>query len=554
MRSGLIDRFFRWLNSFSSSPIKSPATTAMPIADKRDQSATPAPPKPRTTDPGAKDSKSGKQRRRKKSSGVGAGAAVSAKAPAAAPGASARGDRQTSADQPAQRSKTAAPPSMEGWKIPSGDRQQPDEVLFQDFPLDPRILRAIVDDLQFRVCSPIQGLTLPHVLAGKDIAGKAQTGTGKTAAFLVGVLQKYLAPNARHRDLRQPMALALAPTRELALQIAKDADALSTYTPFRTVAVFGGMDYERQKRMLNDGVDLVVATPGRLIDFLRQGAVDCSKLDTLVIDEADRMLDMGFIPDVKRIISQLPKPEDRQTMLFSATLSHDIMNLASRWMRPEPVIVEVEPEHIIATGIEETIYAVSTAEKMPVLLWTLENEVCERVLIFRNRRRDVEDLPRNLQRYGVSSEMLSGDVDQKKRLRILEDFRSGAIKVIVATDVAGRGIHVDNISHVINYDLPYEAEDYVHRIGRTARAGSTGRAISFADEDCSFVIPDIEKYIDRALPITTPTDAMVQPRTPTAPMPPRRARPEDDGHFGGRPRRRDPRPAGTRVRRGGPRH
>ncbi|MGI5922418.1 MAG: DEAD/DEAH box helicase [Lentisphaeria bacterium] len=543
MRPGLIDRFFRWLNSFSSSPIKTPATTDRPEAAKHAQSAG-ASAKPRPpSDVDGKDGKRGKRRRRKKSSGA-------AKTSAAA---TAGGVQKASSERSAPRGKPATPPSMEGWKIPSGDRQQPDEVLFQDFPLDPRILRAIVDDLQFRICSPIQGLALPHVLAGKDIAGKAQTGTGKTAAFLVGVIQKYLAPNARQRDSRQPMALALAPTRELALQIAKDADALSAYTSLRTVAVFGGMDYERQKRLLNDGVDLVVATPGRLIDYLRQGAVDCSKLDILVIDEADRMLDMGFIPDVKRIVTQLPKPEERQTMLFSATLSRDIMNLASRWMRPEPVVVEVEPEHIVATGIDETIYAVSSAEKMPVLLWTLENEDCERVLIFRNRRRDVEELHRNLQRYGVSSEILSGDVDQKKRLRILEDFRNGAIKVIVATDVAGRGIHVDNISHVINYDLPYEAEDYVHRIGRTARAGSTGRAISFADEGCSFVIPDIEKFIDRALTITTPTEAMIQPRKPSAPMPPRRARQEGEGRFGDRSRRRDARPSGTRVRRGGPR-
>lgn len=548
MRSGLIDRFFRWLNSFSSCPIKSPVTSATVEREKSSAPTAKAAAKPaaeRKSSTGGKSKKSRRPRRRKKSvaaSGVATSSAASS-------------STKSGVAAPAQRSKSGMPPSMEGWKIPSGDRQAPDEVLFQDFPLDPRILRAIVDDLQFRICSPIQALALPHVLANKDIAGKAQTGTGKTAAFLVGILQKYLAPNARQRDQRQPMALALAPTRELALQIAKDAEELSVYSAMRTVAVFGGMDYERQKRLLNDGVDLVVATPGRLIDFLRQGAVDCSKLDTLVIDEADRMLDMGFIPDVTRIIAQLPKPEERQTMLFSATLSRDIMNLASRWMRPDPVVVEIEPEHIIASGIEETIYAVSTAEKMPVLLWTLENEACERVLIFRNRRRDVEELHRQLQRYGVGSEILSGDVEQKKRLRILEDFREGTTKVIVATDVAGRGIHVDNISHVINYDLPYEAEDYVHRIGRTARAGSSGRAISFADEDCSFVIPDIEEYIDRALPITTPSEAMIQPRPPSAPMPPRRSRQASEGRYSGRPRRsdRDSRPSGARVRRGGPR-
>ena len=421
--------------------------------------------------------------------------------------------------------------SMDGWEIPEGVREAPSDVLFQDFPLDKRILCAVLKDLQFTKCSPIQALALPHALKGEDLAGKAQTGTGKTAAFLITVLQRYLAEGERKRAPYQPLALALAPTRELALQIAKDAAALSAYCGcFHTVAVYGGMDYDKQRSLLVKDVDLVVATPGRLIDYMRQGAVDFSELSVLIIDEADRMLDMGFIPDVKRIVVQLPKPEKRQTMLFSATLSHDIMMLASRWMRPDPAVLEVEPEHIIATGIEETIYAVTSAEKMRVLLWILNQEDCRRVLIFRNRRRDVEELHSALMRCGVSSEMLSGDVDQKKRLRILEDFRSGKTKVIVATDVAGRGIHVDDITHVVNYDLPYEAEDYVHRVGRTARAGHTGKAISFADEDCSFVIPEIEKYINRPLPIT-------QLDTSELPLPEKQekaAERSEERHGGGR--------------------
>lgn len=403
------------------------------------------------------------------------------------------------------------PKTLGDWRVPEAVREQPEDVLFQDFPLDIRILRAVLDDLHFTKCTPIQGLTLPHALAGRDIAGKAQTGTGKTATFLIAMLQRYLqGGGATERAANEPFALALAPTRELAIQIAHDANALCAYCHFKTVAVYGGMDYDRQRRLLNEHPDLVVATPGRLIDFLQQHAVSLDKVETLIIDEADRMLDMGFIPDVKRIISRLRGPETRQTMLFSATLSHDIMNLASRWMRPDPVRMEVEPEHIVAEGIEETVYSATSREKLPILLWTLSHEDCHRVLIFRNRRSEVEALHDELKRFGVESEMLSGDVDQKKRLRILEDFRTGKVKVIVATDVAGRGIHVDDVSHVINYDFPYEAEDYVHRVGRTARAGHKGRAISFADEESSFVIPDIETYIGRSLPITQPSEEMLQ--------------------------------------------
>ncbi|HPY89279.1 MAG TPA: DEAD/DEAH box helicase [Lentisphaeria bacterium] len=443
-------------------------------------------------------------------------------------------------------------PSMDGWTAPAGERRSPDEKLFQDLNLDPRLLRAIVDDLKFRICSPIQAAALPNLLAGRDLAGRAQTGTGKTAAFLITILQRFLTQPQRDRAPWQPMAIVLAPTRELALQIAKDADDLSAYCPFATVAVYGGMDYDRQRSLLAKGVDLVVATPGRLIDYLRQNAVDLSTVEAVVIDEADRMLDMGFIPDVKRIIGRLPKAEDRQTMLFSATLSRDIMELASRWMRSDPVIVEVEPEQVVADGIEEVVYSVTSHEKLPVLLWTLAHEKCERVLIFRNRRRDVEQLRDQLTRCGIACDMLSGDVDQKKRLRLLEDFRSGAIRVIVATDVAGRGIHVDDITHVINYDLPYEAEDYVHRIGRTARAGHTGRAISFACEEGAFVIPAIEKYIDRDLVITQPDADMI--RMPEGMKAPASRTPRPGGRSGFSDRQRsDNRPRGGRVQRGGPR-
>ncbi|MBR0458474.1 MAG: DEAD/DEAH box helicase [Victivallales bacterium] len=411
-----------------------------------------------------------------------------------------------------EREKRRELPSMEGWEIPAGERRSADEVLFQDFALDARILRAVLEEMGFRACSPIQAKALPHTLKGEDLAGRAQTGTGKTAAFLITILQHYLVTrDSDDRDPWQPFAMILAPTRELAIQIANDAENIAAFCPeFKIVAVYGGMDFDKQMTSLSQGVDLVVATPGRLIDYLHRHAVNLSKVSIAVIDEADRMLDMGFIPDVKRIFGYLSEPEKRQTMLFSATLTKEIMQLAAQWMRPNPTIVEIEPEHVLAEGIEETTYAATTDQKVPIILWTLAHEDCRRVLIFRNRKRDVEALANLLKSCGISCEMLSGDVEQKKRLRILEDFRTGRTRIVVATDVAGRGIHVDDVTHVINYDFPYEAEDYVHRVGRTARAGHKGRAINFADEDSSFVIPEIETFIERPLPITHPEDELLE--------------------------------------------
>ena len=399
----------------------------------------------------------------------------------------------------------------ESWQPPKVAKEKEGDVLFQELDLDARILQALLRHLGFTKCSPIQGQALPKTLQGVDLAGRAQTGTGKTAAFLITILQYFLTKDKKEeRDGWQPLAIILAPTRELALQIANDAADISIFCPeFKTVAVFGGMDYDKQMTALSTGVDLVVATPGRLLDYLRKHAVDLKKVKIAVIDEADRMLDMGFIPDVRRIMGYLNAPEQRQTMLFSATLSHDIMQLASQWMRPNPLVVEIEPEHVLAEGIEEVVYSATTAEKIPIILWIYAHEDCHRVLIFRNRKRDVETLAETLKKCGIPCEMLTGDVEQRKRLRILEDFKAGRLKTIVATDVAGRGIHVDDVTHVINFDLPYEGEDYVHRVGRTARAGHKGRAISFADEDSSFVIPEIEKIIERPLPITQPDDDML---------------------------------------------
>ena len=441
------------------------------------------------------------------------------------------------------------------WQPPAVENREEGVKYFQDFPLCREILRAALDDMGFRKCTPIQGLALPVAITGKDLAGKAQTGTGKTAVFLLSMLDQFVRSTEK-RKLNQPFALVLAPTRELAIQIAKDADNLSVYTTLRTVAVFGGMDYERQRRLLQAGCDLIVATPGRLIDFLQKRVIDTSMLKVLILDEADRMLDMGFIPDVKRIINYLPSKEERQTMLFSATLSHDIMALASRWMRPDPAVLEVEPERVVAEGVNETVYACTTREKLAIILWVLQHEDVHRALIFRNRRRDVEELHAQLQRYGIPCEMLSGDVNQNRRLNILEAFRNGTVKVVVATDVAGRGIQVDDITHVFNYDLPYEAEDYVHRVGRTARAGHQGRAISFADEDCAFVMPEIEEYIGRSLPTVQPSEEMLAMPEPVASPRPRAQEGGDrrpgsrNGHSGSFHGSRGPRTASLGFRGG----
>jgi len=373
---------------------------------------------------------------------------------------------------------------------------------FHDFDLPSEIMHAVADK-NFQYCTPIQAMSLEHALAGKNVAGKAQTGTGKTAAFLVAILTRYLrTPEGRADQGGRPRALVIAPTRELVIQICKDADSMGKYCGLRSLAVYGGMDYERQKReVLDQPVDLLVATPGRLLDFVRSRVIDLSMVDTLVIDEADRMLDMGFIPDVRTIIRRLPPKEKRCTMLYSATLSDDVMNLAAQWMA-EPVRVETETEQGATKTVKQIVYVVTSDEKFTVLYNHIQQFPDSRILVFCNRKTTTEDVAESLSRRGIRCETLSGDVNQNRRLRVLEDFRAGKIRIVVATDVAGRGIHVDDIGFVINFDFPYAPEDYVHRIGRTGRAGQSGVAISFADEDESFTIPEIEKYINEELKCT----------------------------------------------------
>lgn len=410
-------------------------------------------------------------------------------------------------DSSEQKTKSTRPWDLSEFVVPPKE----DAVRFHDIGLPVEIMHA-VHDLKFEYCTPIQSKTLLHAVKGQNVAGKAQTGTGKTAAFLIMIFARFLEGHLdKHRRKGTPGALVLAPTRELVMQIEKDARAIGKYCNFRSVAVFGGMDYKRQQDILErDHVDLLIATPGRLLDFIQRGIITLGSAQTLVIDEADRMLDMGFIPDIKRIIRTMPAKNVRRTMLFSATLTDDVMRLASQWM-PDPVIVEIDPGQVAVDTVEQIVYAVTTREKFTVLVNLLKQKDMTKVLIFRNRRDTTSDLFRNLRKRGIKCEMISGAVSQKDRVRVLEDFRTGRTPILVATDVAGRGIHVDDISYVINYDFPYEPEDYVHRIGRTGRAGVKGTAISFACEEESFIIPDIEKYLGTDLPCKQPEESLFNP-------------------------------------------
>lgn len=378
--------------------------------------------------------------------------------------------------------------SIDEFQVPEVEGQ----TRFHDMDLAPSIMRGIAK-LGFEYCSPIQAEILPHTLEGSDAIGKAQTGTGKTAAFLITIFNDLLAnPLEGERFLGEPRALVIAPTRELVMQIAADAEDLARYTGLKTVTLIGGMDYQKQlNRLGSDVVDLVVATPGRLIDFTGRRDVNLEHVELLVLDEADRMLDMGFIPQVKRIVRQTPKKECRQTLLFSATFTEDIINLSSQWTL-DPVTVDIEPEHVATDSVDQRIYLATSEERFRILTNLLRSEDATSVIVFANRRDQVRRLHERLSKAGIRCGMLSGEVAQAKRTKTLEDFKRGNIAVLVATDVAGRGIHVEGVSHVVNYNLPEDPEDYVHRIGRTGRAGASGTSISFASEDDAFLLPDLE--------------------------------------------------------------
>ena len=373
------------------------------------------------------------------------------------------------------------------------------ETRFHDLGLRVELMHAIAD-LGFQYCSPIQAQILPYTLDGYDAIGKAQTGTGKTAAFLITVITDLLNnPIEEARYVGEPRALIIAPTRELVVQIGEDARNLCKYTDLQTAVLIGGVDYNRQLKKVEDTVvDIVIATPGRLLDFSRRGDLHLNLVEVMVIDEADRMLDMGFIPQVKQVISRTPPKSKRQTLLFSATFNQDVLNLCKQWTI-NPTMVEIEPERVATDSVDQKVYLVSANEKFPLLRNLLRQDDVDSAIVFANRRDTTRRIYEKLKRSGIHCGMLSGEVSQALRSRTLDDFKKGNIGVLVATDVAGRGIHVDNVSHVINYDLPEDPEDYVHRIGRTGRAGKTGTSITFAGEMDSFLLPDLEALLGSKL-------------------------------------------------------
>jgi ATP-dependent RNA helicase RhlB len=373
---------------------------------------------------------------------------------------------------------------------------------FEDFDLHPQVLSG-VKEAGFTFCTPIQAEVLPLTLSGKDVAGQAQTGTGKTAAFLVTAFNRILSLTDRKPEM--PSALIVAPTRELALQIYEDAEILGRHTGLSMVQVIGGIDYEKQADTLKQGVDIVICTPGRIIDYLKQGIFKTNGIRVLVIDEADRLFDLGFTRDMRYILKRLPHYEKRVSMLFSATLSYKILALTYEYMNL-PEFIAVTPEEVTAEGIEQSLFHVSSEEKLPLMLGLLGRESWHRVLVFTNTKADVEWLTQKLRGNGLAAEGITGDLPQRKRLSLMARFKGGTIKILVATDVASRGIHVEDISHVVNYDLPQNPENYIHRIGRTARAGKTGKAISLACEECVFHLEPIEELLGYKIPVVWPEE------------------------------------------------
>ena len=376
------------------------------------------------------------------------------------------------------------------------------ETRFDEFNLPDEVLSGL-KDADFTYCTPIQAQTLPVLLTGRDVAGQAQTGTGKTAAFLVTVLNRLLSLTEKSSSL--PSALIVSPTRELSHQIYEEAMILSRHTGLSLVEVVGGVDYQKQAEILRQGVDIIICTPGRIIDYYKQGIFKTEEIKALVIDEADRLLDLGFAKDMRYILRKLPDYEKRQSMLFSATLSYRVMELTYEFMNL-PEFIAVTPETVTVEGIEQSLFHVGSDKKVSLLLGLLEREDWVRMLIFVNTKVGVENLTHILKGNGWPAEGITGDLPQRKRFRLMGQFKKGQIKILVATDVASRGIHVEDISHVINFDLPQDSENYVHRIGRTARAGKSGRALSLACERYVFHLEPLEKMMDYKIPVVWPED------------------------------------------------
>ncbi|MHB1951705.1 MAG: DEAD/DEAH box helicase [Acidiferrobacteraceae bacterium] len=409
----------------------------------------------------------------------------------------------------------------------------PASVPFSSLPLVPE-LQAGVAAAGFERCTPIQAAALPLALAGRDVAGQAQTGTGKTAAFLLAVFQRLLTTPPRSAG--GPRALIVAPTRELAIQIHRDAGVLGAHCGLRLGLVYGGIGYDSQRKMLEAGVDVLIGTPGRLIDYLKQHVFDLKGIQAMVLDEADRMFDLGFIRDIRFLLRRMPPPQERLGMLFSATLSYRVTELAYEHMN-NPELIRIEPERVAADGVEQLVFYAGNEEKLPLLIALVRTRAPTRALVFTNTKGSAERVQGWLGANGIVAEVLSGDVPQAKRQQLLADFQAGVFPLLVATDVAARGLHIPEVSHVFNFDLPQDAEDYVHRIGRTARAGASGEAISFACEEYAFSLSDIESYIGHKIPVGRITPDLL----PELSRPQRLPRPPRTG--GG---------ANTRPRRGGP--
>ncbi len=394
------------------------------------------------------------------------------------------------------------------------------DVTFESFGLHPDLLAGL-EGAGFTRCTPIQAMTLPIALTGRDVAGQAQTGTGKTLAFLVAVMNRLLTrPALAERKPEDPRALILAPTRELAIQIHKDAVKFGSQLGLKFALVYGGVDYDKQRSILQEGADIIIATPGRLIDYVKQHkVVSLHACEMCVLDEADRMFDLGFIKDIRFLLRRMPIRTERQTLLFSATLSHRVLELAYEHMN-EPEKLVVETETITAARVRQRMYFPADEEKIPLLIGLLSRSEAARTMVFVNTKVFVERVARALEKAGHRVGVLSGDVPQKKRESLLGRFQKGQLDILVATDVAARGLHIDGISHVYNYDLPFDAEDYVHRIGRTARLGAEGDAISFACERYAMSLPDIEAYIEQKIPVepVTPELLVAVPRAPREPQ------------------------------------
>ncbi len=374
------------------------------------------------------------------------------------------------------------------------------EIPFSNFDL-PDVLRRGVAETGFTACTPIQAATLPLMLAGKDVAGQAQTGTGKTAAFLLATMNHLIkAPAHPKRRLNQPRAVILAPTRELAIQIHKDAVSLGKYADLRVGVVYGGAGYESQRALFETGLDILIGTPGRIIDYFKQNVFDLKAIQAVVLDEADRMFDLGFIKDIRYLLRQMPSPDKRLGLLFSATLSFRVTELAYEHMN-NPQLVKIESDRVTADNVSQIVYHTASNEKAAALIGLLKHMESARTIVFVNTKRAADQVWGALEANGFETAVLSGDVPQAKRMALLARFQAGELPVLVATDVAARGLHIPAVSHVFNFDLPQDAEDYVHRIGRTARAGASGDAISFACEEYAFSLPDIEKYIGHKIPV-----------------------------------------------------